>query len=204
MRAVDRWASGTGWLWFAALVLAGCATQVEPIDIHDRTIPVEARKLVADARDSIAVARAERDEAERRLGEVERWHRDVLARDWPSSASSLRPTLRSLASARVRLAELRVERAEHRVRLARAEYRLLTAKTALRQDLAVYDLAPLRERVRHVESRIEELDETIDDRQKRVAKLSEKWWAAYARFVDDSGSADAFFAVSSPSPDADD
>lgn len=177
----------------AVLVMLGCTRRVEPIDLHDQTIPAEARQLVADAEDSIAIARAKRDEARRELEQTREWRRDLLERDWPSSADSVLSKLRELADARVELAELQLERAEEQIELAEAKYRLITAKTAIRQDLAIYDLEPLRKRVEREGTDVDELEGAISDKRSELARVEDDWWAKYAQWVEQGGDSRNFY-----------
>ena len=175
--------------------LAACSRRVKPIDLHDETIPIEARRLVADAEDSIAIARANLEEAKRNLGKTRQWRDDLLNRDWPSEASSALQKLQRLASARVELADLQVEKAEQEVELAEAKYELVTAKTAIRHDLAIYELDRLRKRMTREEEDVETLGAEIASRRKRIAQLSNKWWDAYGAFVQGGGESRALYVA---------
>jgi hypothetical protein len=181
-----------------ALLLAsglwGCGGQkVKPIDLHDETIPLQARRLVADAEDSIDIARARLDEAERQLAKTRRWRTELLEREWPSEASSALPKLEELTGMKVALAERRVARADQQIDVARAKYRLITAKTAIRQDLAVYKLEPLRKRVDREAAQVDKLDDKIAELRGKVARLGNKWWGVFARFVEGGGDSRALF-----------
>lgn len=182
---VDGWTNiyVRGGLALILVVAAGCAQNIERIDLHDETIPADARRLVADAEDSIAIARAKLDEAERELRETRTWRSELLDRDWPSGASSAVQKLSRLADGRVKLARLRVERAAANVELARAKFELITAKTAIRNDLAVYDLEPLRKRVDREKAAFDELDRKFSEQRNEIAQLENEWWSAYASFA---------------------
>lgn len=179
--------------FFVALGGVACGQQIEQIDLHDRTIPTEARRLVADAEDSIDIARAKLEKAKEDRKTTVRWRRNLFARDWPSAASSALEKLRSLADARVQLGELQVRRAEENVELAEAKYRLITAKTAIRHDLAVYELEPLRETVDRERSDVENLDGEILSKRQEIARLSNSWWQVYAQLAREDAETRAFF-----------
>ena len=172
----------------------GCGGQkVKPIDLHDETIPLQARRLVADAEDSIDIARARLDGAQRQLEKTRRWRAELMERRWPSEAQSALPKLEALADRRVELAEQRVERADQQIDVARAKYKLITAKTAIRQDLAVYKLEPLRQRVGQETAEVDELDDKIAELRGNVARLANKWWGVFAQFVEGGGDSRALF-----------
>lgn len=167
------------------VVLAGigCGPRVQPIDLHDETIPIDARKLVADAEDSIEIARADLEDARRELEQTVEWKRDLLDRDWPSGASAAIQKLETMATARVRLEELEVERADEHIDVAEAKYDLITAKTAIRHDLAIYELEPLREKLRREEQDVEALSGEITAQREKVAQKVDAWWAAYKSYA---------------------
>lgn len=169
---------------------------MQRIDLHDETIPADARTLVADAEDSIDIARAQLDAAERELRETKEWRKEILGRKWPSGASSTVQKLERLANGRVRLAELKVERAEQNVEYARAKFDLITAKTAIRNDLAVYRLDPIRRRVDREKADVDELDGKIDGQRKKIAQLENTFWESYASFSEGGGATRALFVSS--------
>lgn len=180
----------------ACLALSGCASTVEPIDLYDETIPVQARQIVADAQDAVAIAEAHRDSAARHLSELERWRDDKVSSErWPADAQGLLGALSNYADARVAMAALELERTEAEVALARANRELLTAKTAIRHDLAVYDLAPLRETADARQEAVEAIKDRIARQRERLAKRSDAWWKAYTAYVKDGGEARPWFAA---------
>lgn len=180
-------------VWGIALLALGCTRRVKPIDLEDESIPVEARELVADAEDAIAIARAERDRARDDLEQTREWRTEILDRDWPSGAQSLLGRLRELADARVRLEALRVERANERIELAEARYKLITARTAIRQDLAVYDLEPLKKKVDDEGSDVDDVEEKIQAKRAEVAQKENDWWNRYAKWVDEGNDSRSFY-----------
>ncbi|MFU8802638.1 MAG: hypothetical protein ACNA8W_02405, partial [Bradymonadaceae bacterium] len=75
----------------------GCATKVRPIDLHDTSVPIEGRRLVADAEDGIAIARALRDEAQLELRQVRAWRQQVVNHTgWPGGSGDAVGRLRTL------------------------------------------------------------------------------------------------------------
>ena len=170
-----------------AVAAVACGPRVQPIDLHDETIPIDARRLVADAEDSIEIAHAQLDEARRELQRTIEWKEDLLERDWPSKASSAISELETMASARVELEELEVERAEEHIDVAEAKFDLITAKTAIRHDLAIYELAPLRKILRREEKDVEELEGKITAMREKLAQKVDKWWASYKSYAGQGG-----------------
>ena len=179
----------------ATLALGGgCASGVEPISIHDPNVPAEGRKLIADAEDSVAIARAKRDEARMQLRQIEAWRQQVRSQgDWPSDATAAVTSLNDLVDSRVRLAQLRRDRAQEQVRLAEVELDLITARVAVRNDLAVYDIEGIHERVTERREINRELDRELAMHMERVDEVTQNWWNTYASYVSQGGDASPFY-----------
>ncbi len=181
---------------FSLLVSAGCASGVEPISIHDPGVPVEGRRLIADAEDGVAIARAKRDEAAHQLRRMEQWRRAVRSyTDWPDGSSTPVTALNNLVDSRVRLAQLRMDRAELAITLAQMELEMITARVAVRNDLAVYDLESLQERLERRQESAREIDRDIALHMERLDEVHQQWWSAYSAFVRQGGDATPFYPV---------
>lgn len=173
---------------FLSASLGACAG-VEPIDLHDPLVPIEARKFVADAEDSVAVARVRHDEAAMLLAERKAWRSDVLDRKrWKGSPSEVRDQLRDMADAHVDLAQFELEGTEARIRLAEAKRDLLTARTAVRHDLATYDLERLEQRVEERRAEVREVEAELADQRVKVERATRDFWKRYATLDFSDGS----------------
>lgn len=170
-----------------------CGPAVPQIDLRDQTIPIEARTLVADAEDAVALARARHDELQRELESTREWRRELMNRDWPSDANEAVRQLDRFAEARIELARLRVERADEEIDLARAKYQLISAKTAVRHDLGIYKLDPLRERLEAREADVNEVEKALSRQRRRVAKRADQWWSAFRSLARDDGETRALY-----------
>ncbi len=165
---------------FAVLVWS-CGARVKPISLHDQSIPVDSRRFVADTQDAVSIARVSRDEASRELASVRQWRREVVRGvAWPDKASSAIDQLEILADNRVELAEMELDKADAALELALAKYDLVTAETAIRHDIAAYNLEPLRARTDEARLRMTSLTETIILKRDEIDALTTKWWTAYA------------------------
>ncbi len=167
-----------------SLATAGCGQTVSTIDLQDENVPIEARRFVADAQDAVSIARARRDDASRTLAFTREWKSELLAGEmWPKGSGPTVQQLEKFTDARVRMAELFFEQAETRLELAEAKYTLSTAETAMRNDLAVYDLEPLRAETDSIRDELERIAGEIEDQRIKVDKLTLAWWKDYKDFM---------------------
>ena len=177
-----------------ALVLAtGCATTITPIDLHDPVVPVASRRLIADGQDAVSIARARRDDARRRLDQVDAWQWDIANTDtWPADANA-KAALRKFASARLALARLEFDYATANLDLPEAKYTLATAQTAIRHDLATYELDPLRDAAEAARTRVGTLKGELQAKLRELDTVTAAWWQAYGAFAKAGGETREFY-----------
>jgi hypothetical protein len=165
-------------------LVAACGARVKPISLHDQSIPVDSRRFVADTQDAVSIARASRDSASRELTEVRQWRREVVKGvAWPDKASGAIERLETLADNRVALAEMELDKADLALELAEAKYDLVTAETAIRHDIARYDLDPLRARTDAARGEMKSLTEAIIIKRDEIDELTSAWWKAYSSWA---------------------
>ncbi|MCB9729675.1 MAG: hypothetical protein H6746_14500 [Deltaproteobacteria bacterium] len=175
-------------LW--AALLAGCGGGVTMLRTDDPRLPVEARRWVADAEDGVLVARAMRDRSAGRLeATIERSHElgeeaDELAQ---AGAGDAAEHLRQVAEARVALARDELRLAETEVAMAEARRAQINAQTAVRHDLAVYELEPLERATEAALAETRRQRAHLDQQRADLAQLTSAWWESYARFTAQSG-----------------
>lgn len=178
------------------ILVASCG--VAQIGLHDINVPIESRKLVADAQDAVSIARARLDDANGRLKEVQDWRKVVVDDSgWPADPGAA-GKLDALADGRIELAKLELEAAETSLNLSLAKLDLVNAQTALRHDLATYDLKPLREDAEEWLAKLKALKGTIEAKRGQVEKLTKDWWATYASFVKGGGKSKDFYTAGAP------
>lgn len=167
-----------------ATLAVGCSSGVKPIGLHDSNVPLDARGFVADAQDAVSIARARRDDAAKDARLTENWRSELTnAAMWPKGSEGLLKKLETFADARVEMAEILLERAELQLELAEAKYILATAETAMRNDIAVYDLVPLRATTEDLRGQIEKANGQVEDQRIKVDKLTMAWWESYGEFT---------------------
>ncbi len=164
-------------LWLVLLVMGGCGgIDVQPLDIHDPRLPRSDRLFLADAEDAVVVARANVAEADAVRAEVERWR---ARRAEAGSLGAADGPLDEMASARARLAGLEHEAAQADADLARARLALAYAQTAVRRDLAVYDLPPVEAATEAAAARAAQSHEAADSARVVLEEATGRFWTAY-------------------------
>lgn len=169
------------------LALPACGG-VRPISLSDSSVPLESRKLIADTQDTVSIARLDRDAAARALARAEATREDmVVKRNWPDKFKPAIGKLTELEDRRVALAQAELDLANSKLALAEAKYTLLTAQTAMRHDLAVYDLEPLRDAVDAIRADVELQTTSVVAMRDEVDELTTSWWNAYAAYAKEGG-----------------
>jgi hypothetical protein len=161
----------------------GCGASVKPIDLHDPNIPLDARRFIADAQDAVSISRARLDDAEENYENTVRWRSELTTREmWPAGSENVVAKLDEFTDARVKMAELLRLRAEVELDLAEAKYTQATAETAMRNDIAVYDLEPIRAQSETTRNRLENVAVRIEEHRVVLDKITQEWWRVYGDF----------------------
>lgn len=167
-----------------ALVLSACASSVKSIDLHDPNVPMDARRFIADAQDAVSISRARLDDAREQYDYAVQWREELTAREmWPKGSETVLSKLEEFADARVEMARLQRVRAEVDLELAEAKYTLTTAETAMRNDIAVYELEPLRATAESTRQRLESTNVRIEEHRAALDKTTQQWWKTYGEFA---------------------
>ncbi len=186
----------------AASLLGACGGSVAPIRLDDSSVPLASRKLIADTQDTVSIARLSRDAAARDYDRAKATRRDLVEkRSWPKDMSGAVVKLTALEDRRVELARAELDLAESKLGLTNAKYTLLTAQTAMRHDLAVYDLKPLREQVDGARSKVESNTSAVVQMRADVDSLTEEWWGSYSAFAKGGGKTATFHQSTADVPD---
>ena len=181
-------------LLLACGVLSACGGQrVKPVSLDDPVLSEDSRKLLADSEDAVSIRRAARDDARRSLKAERKRSEELLERDWPAGASTALDALSELEQARVEFAALQLEHAQAELDLALRKYDHTTAETAMRHDLAVYELEPLKEAQQQARERVQELERERASSRRALDALESSWWQAYSAFVKGGGSSSVFY-----------
>jgi len=186
-----------------SFTLQACASshagpKVEALSLRDPRLPEDALRWLADAEDEVAIGRARLDDAEDGLLVLEAYGEDLKARvghlaQQSQKAAEVERGFADLSRARVRLQKLELQAARRNLEYAGARLTLARAETAVRYDLAVYEIEPLLERVRAAEERVAEAQRAVEERRAEVDAAADAAWSAYARFVAGGGSTDVLW-----------
>lgn len=169
--------------------LVGCAAQrVAPLDLHDSRLPIEARRWIADAQDTLAIARARVSDARLRSIEAQSARDDgssmppAVATEWHALVAARV----SAAAQDLKLEALELELAEHRLELA-------YARTAMRHDLEVYELAPLEARTEAAQRAVLGAREARQRGRIDLEKRASAWWTAWHAHAQGGGDTAAYW-----------
>jgi chromosome segregation ATPase len=186
------------------LLLQGCAShagsKVEALSLRDPRLPEDALSWLADAEDEVAIAGAQVDDAEDTLVELESYGKDLDARvghlaQQSQKAAEVERLFADLSRERVRLQRLELKTARQNLEYAEARLTLARAETAVRYDLAVYEIEPLLDAVRAAEEHVAEAQRSVEERRAEVDAAADAAWSAYARFVAGGGSTDVLWGL---------
>jgi hypothetical protein len=177
------------WVLALSSVLSACGPEVRPLDIHDPRLPAEARRWIADAEDEVGIARTALREARAEAREFRAWRRRLAtgtAWSGPQAVTAAQ-MMQQLTDARVALADREVDRAQAALDLALARRIEANATTAMRHDLAVYELAPIEDRTEAAVSALRGADRAVLAQRQTVGDAETAWWAAYRGYVASGG-----------------
>ena len=169
-----------------AILVVGCGTTVTPIGLHDQMVPIEERRLVADAQDAVSIARARVNDAELRYNEAIEWQEKVSELSWPQD-NGARMSFVKLAEARTELARLILERYQAELGLAESKLVLMSAEASVRNDIAIYELEPLRAEVESKRQSLEERSGVVIKQQQQLDSLTREWWTAFQSYAQAGG-----------------
>jgi len=149
---------------------------VTPVDVHDPRLSLEARLWVGGAEDAVAIAGANLDDARAELAELESWRRTL-----PKSlgGGTLDAAFGAWVSSRSKVAEVTVNRARLELDLAQIALEVTHAETAMRHDLAVYDLVTLRARKDGARAEVDAATRLLEEAALAREAATTAFWSAY-------------------------
>lgn len=178
--------------WLAVLLL-GCGPTVTPLSLHDGRLPPEARRWVADAEDAVVVARARLSDARIARRETAAWRGRLQAALPLPGGGDVGSKLEALLEARTRFAAAQVQLGEAELDLTQARLQQAYAETAMRHDLDVYELEPIKEEVNAAQAEVGAAKAASDDAERAMSEATTAWWTAYRGFVAAGGDATALW-----------
>jgi hypothetical protein len=173
-------------LLFFVLFGTGCmGLSVDRLSLSDPRLPVDARRWVADAEDAVVVSRARRDESVRGVKAINRWQQTLMAAPTfngpKGGAAKMKRDRMSLA--RVDAAQAELALAQAALNLSKARLQLIYAETAMRQDIAVYNMPPLQAAVDQALQAVVARRDAHRRAREAELKASDAWWTAWQGMV---------------------
>lgn len=198
-----------GTLGWAAVLLCVTACAVRPgivLDLHDPRLPVEARRWLADAEDEVVIASARVDLEQKALVRLEAYRvqqdRQLTAvaegadtEGRRRSAARLKGLMLAYTESRIGLQEITRRVARDRLELARARLILTRAETAMRYDLAVYEVETVAQKVAALREKVAGAQGLLEAQRAQVDQAAGQSWLAYAAFVGAGGQTQALWVL---------
>jgi hypothetical protein len=179
------------------LIACGGGPQTRPFALDDPRLPTDARRWIADAEDAVVVARARLATAEVDLESVRAWQRAMGSAPPLTGSSASTTTARrdGLALARIAHAKSMAAETSQFLTLARERLVLAYAETAMRHDIAVYDLLPLQTQVKVHQALYLEARTRSRAAQQTAVEATDAWWKAWRAYVAAKNDATPFWMI---------
>lgn len=187
-----------------SVFFVGCGETVARLDLRDPRLPVEARRWLADAEDEVAIARAMCDDLETELEQLNDYQErltenieDAWSDDRNTGGDGKQASSAFEAYAKERVVFKKLELAEGRavLELAKARLRQARAETAVRYDIAVYQLEPIIEEVESLKSQVADSTKRLEEQRVIVEESAAKAWTHYHIFASKGGQTNAFWTT---------
>jgi hypothetical protein len=155
----------------------GCQKKIQEISLSDKRLPAEARQKIADAQDAQIVARVRLDQALAQLQQAQ----EKQLRSLKLNLGSANASFQQLCSAKVNLADLQVKLSQAELTLTQKRLQLVYAQTAMRYDLAVYEIAGLEQEVEQLKTKFLSLRSQVQSSKTEWERTLNAWWTAYGQ-----------------------
>lgn len=188
-------------LLLSAALLTACAGEVRYLSLRDERLPLEARRWLADAEDEVAIARARVVDAENSLAKIEDYQQNMVKKlkdEWGgvkggAEGKKAWQMFSAYTEERIQLADLTLQAARVAEELARMRLTQARAETAMRNDLAVYELPPIAERVEKLRDQVAEITKVVEAQRVIVEKSAGEAWQVFYQFSQKGGVTNALW-----------
>jgi hypothetical protein len=194
------------WMILTVLIFGtfGCGSiNVQQLDLRDPRLPGEARRWLADAEDEVVIARAGVDNSQTDLAEIEAYRRNTIVRleeGWATGKGAGAAegeeawgAFAKFVDQRVRLAELALKATISSLELAKMRLTQARAETAMRYDLAVYEISPIVYEMERLRDRVASSEKELEAQRVTVEKTADEVWRAFAVFAQKGGLTNALW-----------
>ena len=184
------------------IVLLSCTFEVQRLSLRDPRLPIEALRWLADTEDDVAVARAREYDAKKQLARLESYldrleNTDVFPASAGPEAGNVSKAFRNYTEERVKLKEMELEGAGIALKLAQDRLTQVRAETAMRYDLAVYEMESIVSDVAMRKKKIAEIQFDIEEQRATVEKAADTLWVTYRHYVSKGKGTDKFWEFGS-------
>ena len=180
--------------------LAACGG-VKHLSLSDARLPIEARRWLADAEDEVAITTARVVDAKKNLRKIEHYQDSVvdkLKKAWSGGKSGSDgikawEAFNNYTEARVKLAEQILENANMARQLAEMRLTQARAETAMRYDIAVYEIEPIVQEVQELRKAVAAQTKAVEAQRVNVEKSAGVAWKAFYQYARKGGVTNALW-----------
>ena len=184
-----------------ALLAAACGPNIQRISLLDTRLPLEARRWLADSEDEVAIARAGLEDAMAELKRLRRYMGQMgqrIAVAWATgkamgAGQKAVQAFEAYAARRLDMAERRSDAARINLKLALVRLHLAQAETAMRHDLAIYNIRPIVRDVDKQRAALVVLTRRVEELRTQVEGSFNALWVAYRQYVKAGGVTNALW-----------
>lgn len=181
-------------------VAAGCGG-VKHLSLTDSRLPIEARRWLADAEDEVAITTARVVDAEKGLKKAEDYQEDVvkkLKKSWTSGRAASEgekawAAFNTYTLQKVQLAKAILESAETDKTLAELRLKQARAETAMRYDIAVYEIAPIVAEVEAQRKLVAASTKRVESHRIKLEKNAAVAWQSFYQYAQKGGITNALW-----------
>jgi hypothetical protein len=171
-------------LWITLLCLGGilalcigCGQVIQPLSLSDIRLPAKAKQRIADAEDALIITQSQLADTQLSLDRAQK--RQLRFNTKPPKLGSATGAAQAMIDYRVALLGGQEVYHQSDLELSRARLQLIYAQTAMRYDLNVYDLKPLTDRVKGLQSQMLKSRSQYRNSLIQWEKRLDQWWSAY-------------------------
>ena len=194
------------WLVLMIIFTSACASMgVQKLSLTDPRLPLEARRWLADAEDEVAIARSQVVDARDTVRRLEENRESIIVRledTWfagkggaKAEGAAASRAFVDYADERITLARLELEAAQKRLELAGTRLTQARAETAIRYDLAVYEIESIMREVEQLKNEVAARERSVEEQRANTDRAADAVWKAYRKYVSRGGVTNALWVT---------
>ena len=170
---------------FTSLIQCACSQEVRTLSASDQRLPNVAKQRIADAEDAVLISRSQYEDAQSKYESA--LLKSNKFNQKPPNLGQATSLAKKLHAAQLNLRSLETHYAEVDYELSKSRLELVYAQTALRYDLAVYNLDPLTKSVDRWRAALLKLRKEKKQATAQMKDLVDQWWSSYQNFAKSTG-----------------